>query len=863
MVNDLMPAHETPNVLHHLANRLAAAPPDHLSSTATQVLQALHSEWPDITRAEVYLCAQDGTCRRAAGIGVPDDAPTSPPPDSPAAEAFANQANVTPAPDAAPLQWAVPILGTEAAQGVLAVHLPAEAARALDEKMLSALAAILSLALEYVPRQRALMLGRRLAQAESLPALATVAAAFFDGDHALYDLTWYLRDDDAVVQVWSQRAEGWLAAEDDPLLPARPTLHNDDPVFIPVPADSSLLAEGAFQDAAGLTLVPLRHEGQLAGVLAVSGPALFTGDLHGLSTLAEQLTVLAGHHMALDASAIVWLLDDAVHDADEPAALVQALYDQLDPPPDSLSLDAIQRDAEDHIAALTAVAATPGDASGARVEAGDDLRTALADGTPLLANHPQAGPTAYMQQRGFGAMAMFPVVIPGKPPTHTLTAAYTTPHLYTAAEIRRLHQLSYQVGAQLERWTWQQSQQAQQAQVKRQARVLEALYDIARQLSAHLTGPDTLHSVCQTLAAALATDYAAVVRFDQVPASGNIVAEHPARLGMQTLLTLEDFGGYKHLQDYHAPLAAQLVDDDQPGPPDDRLGPNRGHFTKSGLHSLLLVPLLVHGDLIGMLVAASQDAAHTFPSAHIQAAQTAASQIALGLYNAQLFTDIQRRANQLEQIAAFGRLVSSTFDRDEILRRVMDVIPNLLPADQVSLSLYSGVQPHMQIISLTNRTEMQEDSFAAAGSSIEEVIKTQAPLLVPDLKSSDYTDHQRLAAQGLNSALTVPLVMGGHPLGALNISHRRSRIYTPTDITLIQQIGNQIAIALENARLFQTTQQRVSYEEALGDITSQLQQPADLRDLLQQTMRELGQALGARRVRVRLRTPSSPNGGGK
>jgi GAF domain-containing protein len=145
---------------------------------------------------------------------------------------------------------------------------------------------------------------------------------------------------------------------------------------------------------------------------------------------------------------------------------------------------------------------------------------------------------------------------------------------------------------------------------------------------------------------------------------------------------------------------------------------------------------------------------------------------------------------------------------------------------------------------------------------VEEVVLTQNALLIPDLTSSTYSDHRQLAERGLNSALIAPLVVGGRILGTVIIGHPRARLYTPTDLTLLQQIGNQIAIALENARLHQAARQRIYYEEALNEITERLQQQTDMRDLLQQTMHDLGQTLGARRARVRLQTHPGPNGNG-
>ena len=112
--------------------------------------------------------------------------------------------------------------------------------------------------------------------------------------------------------------------------------------------------------------------------------------------------------------------------------------------------------------------------------------------------------------------------------------------------------------------------------------------------------------------------------------------------------------------------------------------------------------------------------------------------------------------------------------------------------------------------------------------------------------------------QGLHSLLIAPLTVSGYTFGAVMTAHQHAARYTPTDLALLQQIGNQIAIALENARQFQATRQRAQQEESLSEIVSHLQQQADLWVMMQQTMQDLGDLLGARRARVRLQvTPGA------
>jgi GAF domain-containing protein len=113
----------------------------------------------------------------------------------------------------------------------------------------------------------------------------------------------------------------------------------------------------------------------------------------------------------------------------------------------------------------------------------------------------------------------------------------------------------------------------------------------------------------------------------------------------------------------------------------------------------------------------------------------------------------------------------------------------------------------------------------------------------------------------MRSLVTAPLAVSGRAFGAVNVAHQRAQMYTPTDLTFLQQIANSIAVALENARQFQLAQHHAQYEEALSKITSHLQQQGDLQVLLQQTMQDLGEVLGARRARVRLQvTPSASPG---
>lgn len=382
--------------------------------------------------------------------------------------------------------------------------------------------------------------------------------------------------------------------------------------------------------------------------------------------------------------------------------------------------------------------------------------------------------------------------------------------------------------------------------------LLAALSTMTRQISISHVDADVLHTLCRNLTEMLGLDYMAILRFDAPSSSATVTAEHPVRLGQTEQLALEDFGIYQRLQTYQTPIVIDNLEASV-----ELLGQHHSRFQALNLHALLVAPLLVQGDLMGALLLATVDRARAISPDELHVAQTVATQIALSLRTAEFFTEIQRRANQLERIAAFGRLVTGTLEEAQILRHVIEVVPNLLPADQVGVAFYTLDQNRMRLVELGGGIIPQETSVTAAGSSVEEVVQHHTPLLIADLSSSTYTDHPRLVQQGLQSAIVAPLTVSGRMLGAVTVAHQRVRMYTPTDLTLLQQIGNQIAIALENANIFNTAQRRATYEETLSEITSHLQEQSDLRMILQQTMRDFGEVLGASHARVRLQvTPS-------
>ncbi len=106
------------------------------------------------------------------------------------------------------------------------------------------------------------------------------------------------------------------------------------------------------------------------------------------------------------------------------------------------------------------------------------------------------------------------------------------------------------------------------------------------------------------------------------------------------------------------------------------------------------------------------------------------------------------------------------------------------------------------------------------------------------------------------STLVVPVKFREQVIGLIHIEAvETNRRWTEDEIALVQAISDRAGFALENARLFEETARRAEQEETIARVTTQIGASSDFNRILQTTIQELGQALGASRSFIQLGTP--------
>jgi GAF domain-containing protein len=269
------------------------------------------------------------------------------------------------------------------------------------------------------------------------------------------------------------------------------------------------------------------------------------------------------------------------------------------------------------------------------------------------------------------------------------------------------------------------------------------------------------------------------------------------------------------------------------------------------MKGMVILPMLVQDELIGSVGIDTYYEQRTFKTDEIEAAMAITSQLAVSVRNAQIYDEVKRRANQLERIANLSRRVTSTFNRDEIFQIIKEETFNLIETEQISVALRDKETTKLRLFVL-DRPEAVSVDFDFEQTGQRFILNDGEPLVLDDISSSEYPDYKLLAKGGMHAALIVPLLVGGRTIGTYIVTHSRVGKYSSIDVAVLEQIGNQLAIALENARLYTQASQRIEIERLINQMGGSLHGNSDMQGILLSTLQQIAEALNARRARVRL-----------
>ena len=232
-----------------------------------------------------------------------------------------------------------------------------------------------------------------------------------------------------------------------------------------------------------------------------------------------------------------------------------------------------------------------------------------------------------------------------------------------------------------------------------------------------------------------------------------------------------------------------------------------------GVRSCCVLPLTTAQRRLGSMGLGGPEPA-AFDRADMQFLAQVARQVAVAVENVLNFEaaqcyqrELARQRDRVQVVLDVTNAMVANLDLQELFQAVSALLRRLIRHEYASLVVLDPAKGQLRLEALDFPGNQQvHEAKPAPGEDSPAAIamRTRQPLLWTrqDAERFDSEIMRRLLAEGLQSAVCIPLLRGERVLGTLNVASTREANFGPPEVELLTQIGNELAIAVENALAF-------------------------------------------------------------
>ena len=237
----------------------------------------------------------------------------------------------------------------------------------------------------------------------------------------------------------------------------------------------------------------------------------------------------------------------------------------------------------------------------------------------------------------------------------------------------------------------------------------------------------------------------------------------------------------------------------------------------ANVRSELAIPLIVKNRVIGVIDIEARQPGY-FKEEHKRLLTLIASRMAVGIENARLYTRTTRQARTLLLLNEIARELTSILNLDQLLQRIADLLSRLIYYQMFSILLLDATGEKLQhrfAVRFRENIQLKHDVPLGTGVVGHAAQQKQA-VLVPDVSK----DPRYISLNPeTHSELVVPLIYKNKVIGVLDLEHTRRGFFNEDHKRTITTLAAQIAIAIENAQLYEEIarqEQRLERDLALA-----------------------------------------------
>jgi len=225
-------------------------------------------------------------------------------------------------------------------------------------------------------------------------------------------------------------------------------------------------------------------------------------------------------------------------------------------------------------------------------------------------------------------------------------------------------------------------------------------------------------------------------------------------------------------------------------------------------------------------------APHTFTPDELRVLTLLADQAANALDNARLFQETRRRLDELAALHKVALAATSTLELAEVVERTVNALQQHLNLDHLGLFLLNKTNGTLDLYAHSGTEgDLSRNLRIELGQGIVGTAAAEGlPVRVGDVQSDP---RYVLGIPGIRSEMAVPLKSGEQVIGIIDAQSPRTNAFSPEDERVLATAGGQLAVIIENARLYELERQRREHLESLQVTATGINAELELDALLQ------------------------------
>ncbi len=264
--------------------------------------------------------------------------------------------------------------------------------------------------------------------------------------------------------------------------------------------------------------------------------------------------------------------------------------------------------------------------------------------------------------------------------------------------------------------------------------------------------------------------------------------------------------------------------------------------------SALVMPMISSGEMIGVF---SVETEGGFSACDERIITALANQTAVAIHNAQLYTALEEQRQTANGLVQMAQVINSTLELNQVLNLALESLGYLVPYDNASILLTE--RGKLQLVAQQGLDSSSHDRMPWQSPGLqrigEEILETQQVRLIADM--SALTHRQDVGAVP-RSWVVAPLVVHGHSIGLLTVSKMEAFAYQAEASQRVAAFAEQVATAVQNARLYQTMLARAQELALLHEVSQRITGLLDVPLLLREITERVAEVFGYQVISIHL-----------